>query len=117
MGRRCDCPLREDFVRLALVAAALGCGPVANVSATDNVVGNLINFNNDGAWSWYMDERAIIDPTSSTLLIGSNSLSTVLYPTGRQRGQDEVSSYNLSTGARTQFQVLVPVSNVSALAD
>src|SRR5438132_641212 len=73
--------------------------------AADNVAGNLINFNNDGAWSWYMDERAIIDPTSGTLLIGSNSLSTVLYPTGRQRGQDEVSTYNLSSGARTQFQL------------
>ena len=82
------------------------------VRAADNVAGNLINFNNDGDWSWYMDERAIIDPVAGTLLIGSASNSSVLYPTGRAFGQDEVSAYNFSTGARTQFQ-LSPANELS----
>src|SRR6476620_8622533 len=82
------------------------------VSAADNVAGNLINFNNDGDWSWYMDERAISDPLPGTLLIGSAANSSVLYPTGRAFGQDEVSAYNLSTGVRSQFQ-LTPASEMS----
>jgi hypothetical protein len=100
-------------VAWALFMTALG--RTASAAVADNVAGNLINFNNDGAWSWYMDERAIIDQSTGTLLVGSDSLSTVAYPTGRSRGQDEVSTYNLSTGARTQTQL--SGNNVLSLDD
>jgi hypothetical protein len=97
--------VRVRIIRVAMLSVTVFGRLAATAHATDNVAGNLINFNNDGAWSWYMDERAIIDPTNDSLLIGSNSQSTVLYPTGRQRGQDEISAYNLASGARTQFQL------------
>jgi hypothetical protein len=73
--------------------------------AADNVAGNLINFNNDGMWSWFMDERAIIDPTNGTLLIGSNSSSPIRYPVGRPTGSVDVFSYDIVSGSRSRFQL------------
>jgi hypothetical protein len=37
----------------------------------DYVAGKLIVFNDNGAWSWYQDERVIVDPVAGTLLVGS----------------------------------------------
>jgi hypothetical protein len=78
-------------------------------SAADNVDGNLVNFNNDGAWSWYMDERSIFDPTNGNLLVGSNTSSSVFYPntsgSGRPKGTDEVVTFNPTTGSRSRFQL------------
>jgi hypothetical protein len=74
-------------------------------TAADNVAGNLINFDNDGMWSWYMDERVIVDPTNGTLVISSNSSSPVRYPTGRPTGSEDVFTYDFATGNRTRFQL------------
>jgi hypothetical protein len=105
MDRRGGSRMRGNLGWLALFAVVVSFGPPTTASAVDNVAGNLITFNNDGAWSWYMDERAIIDTSKGTLLVGSNSISTVLYPVGRSRGQDEVSTFDFASGARTQFQL------------
>jgi hypothetical protein len=40
-------------------------------SGWDLVNGNLIQFNNNGAWCWYQDERAIVDQEKNKLIIGS----------------------------------------------
>jgi hypothetical protein len=37
----------------------------------DIVSGNLIQFNNNGAWSWYQDERAVVDAEKGMIIIGS----------------------------------------------
>ena len=37
----------------------------------DIVYGNLIQFNDNGAWCWYQDERAVIDTTGGKLIVGS----------------------------------------------
>jgi hypothetical protein len=105
MERRNGCRLRGGVGGLALCLAALFSSRTAIVSATDNVAGNLINFNNDGAWSWYMDERAVVDSTSGTLLVASNASSSVIYPTGHARGVDDVVTYNLATGSRNLTQL------------
>jgi hypothetical protein len=34
------------------------------LDAADYVAGTLIVFNDNGAWSWYQDERAIVDPST-----------------------------------------------------
>src|SRR4051794_23399580 len=73
--------------------------------ASDNVAGNLVNFNNDGMWSWYMDERAIIDSTNGKLLISANSSSPVSYPVGRPAGATAVFSYDFASGKRSFFQL------------
>jgi hypothetical protein len=74
-------------------------------SAADNVAGNLINFDNDGFWSWYMDERAVIDAAGGKLLIGSVSSSPVRYPMGRPTGGVDVVAFDLATGNRTRSQL------------
>lgn len=73
--------------------------------AADNVTGNLITFDNDGMWSWYMDERVIVDPTNGTLLIGSITSSPVTYPAGRPTGGIDLVTYKLATGSRSRFQL------------
>ncbi|MBN1694120.1 T9SS type A sorting domain-containing protein [candidate division WOR-3 bacterium] len=37
----------------------------------DIVNGNLIQFNDNGAWCWYQDERAVIDTLGGKLVVGS----------------------------------------------
>lgn len=37
---------------------------------SDRVHGNLIMFNHNGAWSWYQDERAIVDAEGGRLITG-----------------------------------------------
>ncbi|MDZ7393984.1 MAG: T9SS type A sorting domain-containing protein [candidate division KSB1 bacterium] len=37
----------------------------------DLVAGNLIQFNDNGAWCWYQDERAVIDTSTNKLIVGS----------------------------------------------
>lgn len=46
---------------------------VAAVGQTgrDLVRGNLIQFNDNGAWCWYQDERAVVDTVSGRLVVGS----------------------------------------------
>jgi hypothetical protein len=79
--------------------------PCAAAAAADRVNGNLINFDNDGFWSWFMDERVIVDPTNGKILIGSNSTSPVRYPTGRPTGSVDVFTYDIATGDRSKFQL------------
>jgi hypothetical protein len=67
--------------------------------AADNVAVNLVQFNPDGNWSWYMDERAIVDPVSNSLLISSQSSSN---STGTIGGTVFTTAFNLGTGVRTR---------------
>jgi hypothetical protein len=81
-----------------LMLALLLCIGRSLAVAADNVAGNLIQFNSDGNWSWYMDERAIIDPTNNRLLVSSQASSNA---TGIAGGTVFTTSYDLSTGRRT----------------
>ena len=42
----------------------------AQGQARDLVGGNLIQFNDNGAWTWYSDERAIVDSAGGKLVVG-----------------------------------------------
>jgi hypothetical protein len=44
---------------------------VPSFGQADQVSRNLIQFNDNGAWCWYQDERAIIDTAGSRLIVGS----------------------------------------------
>jgi hypothetical protein len=55
--------------------------------------------NNNGAWCWFQDERALIDPANNTLLVGS--VASPEGPGGSERGGNiEVAILNLGTGER-----------------
>jgi len=90
---------------LAAVIFALAAAVAAPSRAADNVAGNLINFDNDGYWSWYMDERAVVDVANGKLLIGSVSGSPVRYPTGRPTGSVDVVTFDLESANRTRSQL------------
>ncbi|MDR6986877.1 uncharacterized protein YfiM (DUF2279 family) [Paenarthrobacter nitroguajacolicus] len=55
--------------------------------------------NNNGAWCWFQDERALIDPANNTLLVGS--VAAPEGPGGSNRGGNiEVTVMHLATGER-----------------
>src|SRR5947208_16592487 len=39
-------------------------------AASDSAAGNLIQFNDNGAWTWYSDERTVVDPIGGKVLVG-----------------------------------------------
>ena len=64
----------------------------------DIVRGNLIQFNENGAWCWYQDERAVVDITSEKLIVGSIASGSGTGGSHRN-GHIEASHYDLQTGA------------------
>ncbi|MCA9241925.1 MAG: BNR-4 repeat-containing protein, partial [Planctomycetales bacterium] len=78
------------------IAASLQPAPSPE-TPRDRVNGNLIEFNNDGAWSWYMDERLIRDQTNGHYLVNSITSSNV---TNLPGGVVRVTSFDPATGTR-----------------
>jgi hypothetical protein len=39
----------------------------------DLVAGNLMQFNDNGNWTWYCDERSVIDKARGNLIVGSDA--------------------------------------------
>jgi hypothetical protein len=64
----------------------------------DYVAGKLIIFNDNGAWSWFQDERVIADPVAGTLLIGSVANRSGAGGMARD-GNTEVAAYSWQSGA------------------
>jgi hypothetical protein len=66
--------------------------------ARDVVAGTLITFNDNGAWTWYSDERAVVDAAGNKLIVGSDA--NAMGPGGSSRnGNAEAVIYDLNTGA------------------
>jgi hypothetical protein len=62
------------------------------------VNGNLIQFDGSGAWTWYSDERAVVDPNNGHVLVNSVGFAPS-YPSG---GGVDVVDFNPETGRRTR---------------
>ena len=83
-----------------LVLATLAAVASAQAQTESNLVhATLIEFNPNGAWSWFQDERAIVDTQRGELIIGSvaNRGGEGGAPVD---GQVQTTHYNLATGAR-----------------
>ena len=99
----------KRFARLVLVLLFAG----VLVASTDDrhpanyVAGSLIRLNDNGAWSWFMDPRVIVD--DGKLIVGSvrGVGSFQANMTDPDWGNVEVSVYDLHTG-RAQTTVLHP---------
>lgn len=83
------------FVQLLFVETA-------SETSTNQVSGNLILLNDNGAWSWYQDERAIVDPEAGLLLVSSVAASPPGV-NGPRDGHVDLTTLNLATGERTLF--------------
>ena len=66
--------------------------------------------NDNGAWCWFQDERALIDPVAKALLVGS--IAAPEGPGGAERaGHVELAAHDLTTG---ETRVLVLHENFEA---
>jgi len=80
--------------------------PTVNLSGADAVDGKLIQFNDNGGWCWYQDERAIVDVKGGKLVIGS------LASGGSRNGYAEAVIYDIATGAKKLYTLGTGLSNV-----
>jgi len=72
------------------------------VGAAGGAAGDLIVFNDNGAWCWYQDERVIVDKANGTLLAAS--IAAEEGANGRERtGDVDVASYDLASGRTSRF--------------
>ncbi len=91
---------RKFKVNVALVGLAilLAAASVNAQRPADYVAGSLIQLNDNGAWSWFMDERVIVD--QGKLIVGSVRSLGDFEATRTQPnwGNVEVSVYDIATG-------------------
>ena len=94
--------------------------PTPTASDKDVATGNLIQFNDNGAWCWYQDERAVVDVNGGKLVIasvanvmgaggstedaGTGATAEDAGTGGASRdGLVEVVTYDLDTGSKQRY--------------
>ncbi|MAT71772.1 MAG: hypothetical protein CMJ58_19870 [Planctomycetaceae bacterium] len=75
---------------------------LAPAFGADNVVAKPIVLNDNGAWSWFEDERAVVDAASGQLLVSSVADSAGAGGAGRN-GDIDLAALNMATGAVERF--------------
>jgi BNR repeat-containing family member len=100
-------------IRVTLLALAVLLGGLSRAIGASGEVNStgptpqaapktIVQFNDNGAWCWYQDPRAVVDQTTNTLLVGSVANSAGL--DGRERSGDiDLVSYHLATGRSERF--------------
>ncbi|TWT35271.1 hypothetical protein KOR34_01590 [Posidoniimonas corsicana] len=90
-----------DWLKHLLVTSTfVGVGATAHAQTA--VAPGLVEFNDNGAWSWFEDERAVIDAAAGKLLV--SSVADGSGPGGAQRNGDvDMVSYDLNSGAVERF--------------
>jgi len=78
-----------------------GCSSESDATrpAGDAVAGNLVLVSSNGAWSWFQDERAIVDTAGEKILLGSVAHGNGIGGASRN-GDVDVHSFDLQTGER-----------------
>ena len=98
-------PVLTGVTFLAAITAMLLPGSAPGQSQ-DLVNGNLIQFNDNGAWTWYSDERALIDPTGGKLVVGSDASGSGLGGSPRNGGV-EAAIFDLQSGTSKRFTLFL----------
>lgn len=89
---------------LLLCSLAVALSASLCAQGVDRVAGHLIHFNDNGAWSWFEDERAIVDPVGGHVLVGSCADSSGAG--GSARGGDiDVAWLDLARGTFGAFEL------------
>ena len=68
----------------------------------NQVAGKLITLNTNGAWSWYMDERVIVDTVGQKILASSVADASGTDGTARN-GDIDVVAFDLASGTMQHF--------------
>ncbi|TWT90204.1 hypothetical protein Mal64_05880 [Pseudobythopirellula maris] len=115
-----EVPTNAATLRISLGAERVSSGSARNVAfdaigaslqpppppgmITDRVNGNLIQFDSDGNWTWYTDERTIVDPNNGNVLVNSVGFDETVQG-GSYPGNVDVVNFNPSTGRRVRTQL------------
>jgi hypothetical protein len=86
----------------ALVMAILSLALSSSARAVNDVAGALIEFNDNGAWSWFEDERALVDVAAGKIVVSSVANGAGTGGAARH-GDVEVASLDLATNNVTLF--------------
>ena len=73
-----------------------------SIAQHDIVHGNLIQFNDNGLWCWFQDERAIVDQNNGLIILGTDE-SQSGYGGPPRNGIVRAIVYNLQTGTPNRF--------------
>jgi len=114
-----EIPIGASSMRLSLQTAFNNVGTVRNISfdsvsasiqpppppaAPSGLVnGNLIQFDSEGAWTWYSDERAIVDPHNGRVLVNSVGFSPTVG--GGSPGNVDLVEFDPATGRRVRTRL------------
>ena len=71
--------------------------PTVNLSGANAVVGTLIQFNDNGAWCWYQDERALVDTKANKIVLGTVASG------GSRNGYVEAVIYDIAAGTKKLY--------------
>jgi hypothetical protein len=111
------CIFRSAWLTLTLagLTEAASSGFQSQTAATlqtppDVVDGNLVQFNDNGAWTWYSDERAVVDAKRGILVVGSDACGSGVGGASRA-GNVEAVIYNMTNGSRQRFILKNGASN------
>ncbi len=88
--------------KLAYFALLVAVCDASRCVAVNDVAGDLILFNDNGAWSWFEDERAIVDTTTGKILVSSVANSSGTGGAARN-GDVEVAALDLASGTVNRF--------------
>jgi hypothetical protein len=94
--------LRTQVVLAGTWAALLLTAAAERSPAANHVASAFIVANDNGGWSWFEDERAIVDPVANKLLVGSIANGAGVGGAARH-GDVELSTVDLTTGATARF--------------
>jgi hypothetical protein len=78
---------------------------VPPATTSDAVDGTLIQFNDNGAWCWFQDERAVVDVAAGKLIIGSVANASGTGGTARD-GLVEAVIYDLTANTSQRSQLI-----------
>lgn len=70
----------------------------------DIVNGNLIQFNDNGLWCWFQDERAIVDETNGKIIVGFDESQTGIGGSPRD-GIIGTVIYDIKSGEHQKYQL------------
>jgi hypothetical protein len=71
----------------------------------DVVAGNLIQFNDNGNWTWYSDERSIVDKAGGKIIVGSDANGAGMGGSARD-GAIEAAIFDLQSGTSKRYTML-----------
>jgi hypothetical protein len=72
------------------------------IEQRDLVQGNLLQFNDNGAWCWFQDERAVVDTNAARLIIGSVASNDGRGGAPRE-GDVEATHFDLTSGTSQTY--------------